>query len=115
MRKLYISLIFNKLVAANPLISIIHIFILEIYETLSPTSILPTHQLCQFGGRDVHAVLVGEEEEVFAESGDFVGVDLVAVGGEIVEEGVGFGFFHVAGEGYGVAVEYGELLDLTFL
>lgn len=57
---------------------------------------LPAVESGESGGWDVHAVDADEGEEGVAEFLDFFGVELLAVGGEIVEEGIGKCRGHVA-------------------
>ena len=58
-------------------------------------SSLPAVETIQGGGWDVHAVEADEGEEVVSEFLYFVGVYLFAIGGEVVEEGLGESRGHV--------------------
>lgn len=57
---------------------------------------LPTIETVQGGEWDVHAVDADEGEEVVAEFLDFIGVELFAVGGQVVEERFSEDRCHVA-------------------
>lgn len=56
------------------------------------------------GGCDVHAVELDEAEDAVAELLDFGEVELLAVGGEVVEEGFRKIRVHVAAESYCIPV-----------
>lgn len=62
----------------------------------APPLILPAVEAGEGEDGDVHAVDADEGEEGVAEFLDFFGVELLAVGGEVVEEGIGEGWCHVA-------------------
>lgn len=76
---------------------------------------LPAVEAVEGGDGDVGPVELEEGEEFGAEFLDFGGVEFVAVGGEVVEEGFGEIRVHVAACSHGIAEEGSQFPQMLFL